>query len=112
MYIMTLFDGNKSSNRSQLAVPYNQVGSVYHRYYADGVWSSWQRHTNEMAGEIKMWAGNTIPNGWLLCDGSEVSKTDYPKLYEAIRNSWGVPNSSSNFKLPDFTGRVPVGYAS
>ena len=37
-----------------------------------------------MAGEIKMWAGDAIPDGWLLCDGSEVSKTDYPKLYKAI----------------------------
>ena len=37
-----------------------------------------------MAGEIKMWAGDTIPDGWLLCDGSEVSKTDYPELYKAI----------------------------
>lgn len=65
-----------------------------------------------MAGEIKMWAGDTIPDGWLLCDGSEVSKTDYPYLYEAIRDLWGVPNSSSNFKLPNLVGRVPVGYNS
>lgn len=65
-----------------------------------------------MAGEIKMWAGDTIPYGWLLCDGSEVSKTDYPYLYEAIRDLWGVPNSSSNFKLPNLVGRVPVGYDS
>lgn len=65
-----------------------------------------------MAGEIKMWAGDTIPDGWLLCDGSEISKTAYPNLYEAIGDLWGVPNSSSNFKLPDLTSRVPVGYAS
>ncbi len=65
-----------------------------------------------MAGEIKMWAGDTIPTGWLLCDGSEVSKTDYPYLYKAIGDLWGVPNSSSNFKLPNLTGRVPVGYDS
>ena len=63
-----------------------------------------------MAGEIKMWAGDTIPDGWLLCDGSEVSKTDYPNLYAAIGDLWGVPNSSSNFKLPKLTGKVPVGY--
>lgn len=63
-----------------------------------------------MAGEIKMWAGDTIPDGWLLCDGSEVSKTKYPNLYKAIGDSWGVPNSSSNFKLPNLKGRVPVGY--
>lgn len=65
-----------------------------------------------MAGEIKMWAGDEIPDGWLLCDGSEVSKTQYPYLYGVIGDLWGVPNSSSNFKLPDFTGRAPVGYAS
>ena len=63
-----------------------------------------------MAGEIKMWAGDAIPDGWLLCDGSEVSKTEYPNLYAAIGDLWGVPNSSSNFKLPNLNGRVPVGY--
>ena len=66
----------------------------------------------EMAGEIKMWAGNKIPDGWLLCDGSEISKTKYPKLYAAIGNLWGTPNSSSNFKLPNLNGKVPVGYNS
>ena len=65
-----------------------------------------------MAGEIKMWAGDTIPDGWLLCDGSEVSKTTYPNLYEAIGDLWGVPSSSSNFKLPNLAGKVPVGYNS
>ena len=63
-----------------------------------------------LIGEIKMWAGDTVPYGWLLCDGSEVSKTAYPYLYEAIGDLWGTPNSSSNFKLPNLTGRVPVGY--
>ena len=63
-----------------------------------------------LVGEIKMWAGDTVPYGWLLCDGSEVSKTEYPYLYASIGDLWGTPNSSSNFKLPDLTGRVPVGY--
>ena len=63
-----------------------------------------------LVGEIKMWAGDTIPYGWLLCDGSEVSKTEYPYLYASIGDLWGVPSSSSKFKLPNLTGRVPVGY--
>lgn len=65
-----------------------------------------------LVGEIKIWAGNKIPSGWLLCDGSEVSKTKYPYLYAAIGDLWGVPNSSSNFKLPNLNGKVPVGYDS
>lgn len=65
-----------------------------------------------LVGEIKMWAGDTIPDGWLLCDGSEVSKTEYPYLYASIRDLWGTPNNSSNFKLPNLAGNVPVGYNS
>lgn len=74
------------------------------------IWGQFQ--VVNLAGEIKMWAGNEIPYGWLLCDGSEVSKTDYPELYGAIGDLWGTPNSSSNFKLPNLNGRVPVGYNS
>ena len=74
------------------------------------IWGQFQ--VVNLAGEIKMWAGDAIPYGWLLCDGSEVSKTDYPELYGAIGDLWGVPSSSSNFKLPNLTGRVPVGYNS
>lgn len=48
----------------------------------------------------------------MLCDGSEISKTDYPYLYASIGDLWGTPNSSSNFKLPNLNGRVPVGYNS
>ena len=65
-----------------------------------------------LVGEIKMWAGDDIPYGWLLCDGSEVSKTEYPYLYASIRDLWGTPNNSSNFKLPNLAGNVPVGYNS
>ena len=65
-----------------------------------------------LVGEIKMWAGDAIPDGWLLCDGSEVSKTEYPYLYASIGDLWGTPNNSSNFKLPNLNGKVPVGYDS
>ncbi len=46
MYIQTVFDSEKSTDaaRSQTAIPYNRIGSTYHRYYADGAWSSWRRH--------------------------------------------------------------------
>jgi microcystin-dependent protein len=63
-------------------------------------------------GEIRIYGGLDIPQGWALCDGSEVSKTEYPNLYAAIGDLWGVPNSSSNFKLPNLNGKVPVGYDS
>lgn len=48
MYIHTMFYATKSetANRAQIAIPYNNIGSEYHRYYANGAWSDWRRHVN------------------------------------------------------------------
>lgn len=58
------------------------------------------------AGMISPFAGpvNKIPNGWLLCDGSEVSRTEYAQLYDAIEVSWGTGDGSTTFNLPDLRG--------
>lgn len=59
-------------------------------------------------GFMSPFAGATAPNGWMLCDGSEISKSVYANLYSVIGDSWGAA-SSGNFKLPDMRKRVPVG---
>jgi hypothetical protein len=58
------------------------------------------------AGTIIAFGGNkeNIPAGWLLCDGSEVSRSDYPALYAAIGTVWGYGNNSTTFNLPDLRG--------
>lgn len=45
-YIHTAFYNTKSATaaRAQFAMPYNKSGSMYHRYYASGAWSSWARY--------------------------------------------------------------------
>ena len=63
-----------------------------------------------LIGEIKAYAGNTVPNGWLLCDGSEVLIESYPLLYAIIGGSWGTASDNEHFVLPNLNGRVPVGY--
>lgn len=65
---------------------------------------------HNLIGEIKMYAGATVPSGWLECDGSEVAVADYPLLYDAIADLWGTPTDSDHFVLPNLTGKVPVGY--
>lgn len=49
MYILTYFYGSKTvtSNRLQVAYPYDGSGSEYHRYYYGGKWSAWKKHVNE-----------------------------------------------------------------
>lgn len=42
-----------------------------------------------------------IPASWLICDGREVKKSDYPLLYSAIGENWGAAVDPAKFKLPD-----------
>ena len=45
-------------------------------------------------------------NGWLLCDGTEVSRSTYAALFAVIQETYGAGNGSSTFLLPDLRGRV------
>lgn len=63
-------------------------------------------------GGLAPFAGTTAPDGWLMCDGSAVSRTDYADLFEAIGDSYGVGDGTSTFNVPDLQGRVPVGLDS
>jgi microcystin-dependent protein len=63
----------------------------------------------EPVGIVTAYAGATAPTGWLLCDGSAVSRTIYAALFAAIGTAYGIGNGTSTFNLPDLRGRVPVG---
>lgn len=60
-------------------------------------------------GVIVPFAGTTPPSGWLLCDGSSVSRVQYVALFTVIGTNWGSGQSSNSFSLPDLRGRCPVG---
>jgi microcystin-dependent protein len=57
------------------------------------------------AGTVEAFFGQTVPDGWLLCDGSEISRTTYSDLFAAIGISCGYGDNSSTFNLPDLRGR-------
>lgn len=61
------------------------------------------------SGATLPYAGPTAPTGWLLCDGSAVSRTTYPTLFAAIGTTWGAGDGSTTFNVPDMRGRVPAG---
>lgn len=61
-------------------------------------------------GSVIMFAGSTAPDGWLLCDGTLYSNSEYSDLYAAIGTSYGY--SGSSFKVPDMRGKGPMGYNS
>lgn len=60
-------------------------------------------------GGLVAYCGATVPSGYLLCDGSAVSRTTYADLFAVIGTAWGPGDGSSTFNLPDFRDRVPVG---
>jgi microcystin-dependent protein len=62
-----------------------------------------------ITGEVKMWATATAPTGYLLCDGSVVSRTTYAALFAVIGTTFGAGDGSTTFKLPSFRDRMPIG---
>lgn len=60
-------------------------------------------------GSLLMFAGGTAPDGYLFCDGSAVSRTDYSVLFAAIGTTYGVGDGATTFNVPDLRGRGPLG---
>jgi microcystin-dependent protein len=61
------------------------------------------------SGAIIAFGGISAPSGWLLCDGSAVSRTTYSNLFTAIGTAFGSGDGSTTFNLPDFRGRFMRG---
>ena len=55
------------------------------------------------------YAGSSAPTGWLLCDGSAISRTTYAALFAKIGTTYGTGDGSTTFNLPDLRGRKVVG---
>ena len=60
-------------------------------------------------GVIEAFAGVNAPAGWLFCDGSAISRIQYPELFSALSTTYGSGDGSTTFNLPDLRGRMPFG---
>jgi microcystin-dependent protein len=60
-------------------------------------------------GVINAFAGSTAPSGWLICDGSAVSRSTYSDLFAVIGVTHGVGDGSTTFNLPDFRDKFIKG---
>lgn len=56
------------------------------------------------AGAVMYFAMNSLPSGWLRCDGSSISRTMYAKLFAAIGTLYGAGDGSTTFAVPDLRG--------
>ena len=63
-------------------------------------------------GSIVAYTSATIPEGFLLCDGSAISRDDYSDLFSVIGVTYGSGDGSTTFNLPNLAGRVTLGISS
>lgn len=86
---------------SNVATPVASTDAV-NKAYADAAGSA-------PPGTIVMYGGTSAPTGWLLCDGSSVSRTTYAALYGVLGTTFGF-SDASHFNLPDMRGQFARGY--
>lgn len=60
-------------------------------------------------GSLMMWATNTAPMGYLLCNGAAVSRTTFAALFAILGTTFGAGDGSITFNLPDYRDRMPIG---
>lgn len=58
-------------------------------------------------GEIRIFAGNFAPAGWMFCEGQLLPISEYETLFNLIGTTYGG-DGQSTFGLPDLRGRIPV----
>lgn len=65
-----------------------------------------------LSGTIKPWPSNTIPEGYLLCDGREISRATYSELFDIIGTTYGEGDGDTTFNLPNMQERQIEGTTS
>ena len=91
----------RTANTAQVVVSSSTTGYIDNSYIATSTLAS----ILTPVGSITAYASTTAPAGWLLVDGTAVSRTTYSALFAVIGTSYGVGDGSTTFTLPDIRGR-------
>ena len=62
-------------------------------------------------GELRMFAGNFAPAGWMFCEGQLLPISEYETLFNLIGTTYGG-DGQSTFALPDLRGRIPLHFGN
>ena len=109
-----------SDSAYQILAPLVQLGAAPRAHYArnagrasvaseaDGALKAMldeMRETLVPVGTVAAYAGSAAPDGWLMCNGAEVSRSTYATLFMSIGTAHGTGNGATTFHLPDYRGR-------
>lgn len=73
----------------------------------DGLWRALESYEPTI-GQIVMYAGEVIPDGWMLCEGQSLPISDFAALYELLGTNFGG-DGITHFKIPDLRDKSIVG---
>lgn len=63
------------------------------------------------AGVILPYSSSSAPSGYLVCNGSAISRTTYAVLFTVVGTTYGSGDGSTTYNIPDLRGKVPTGLA-
>lgn len=94
-----------------------QIDDITGFYYYDSTITSWDRVLKQTrdaipTGAIFTFPMTTTPTGYLVCDGSAVSRTTYADLFAILGTTYGAGDGSTTFNLPDYRGQFLRGLDS
>jgi microcystin-dependent protein len=77
------------------------------KYYTG---SAWAAVSSALTGSVVAYVSETVPSGYLECDGSAISRTTYAELFAVIGELYGQGDNSTTFNIPDFQGQFLRGW--
>jgi microcystin-dependent protein len=101
------------SSTGRTNVPFRLVGYILNTQATAGTWVTtasqiqlypFPQPNATPSGIVSPFAGSAAPSGWLMCDGSVVSRTTYASLFAVIGTTFGVGDGSTTFGLPNTAG--------
>lgn len=101
--------------KSLLSLPQLLCDWFNYVYEEDGTFSSEFKTDMDAAGigapigSIVFWLAPTVPDGWLILNGQQVSRTTYSALFSLWGSLHGDGNGSTTFTLPNMQGLMPIG---
>jgi microcystin-dependent protein len=101
-------DGSFANNQYRVAVITQQTSTaasvVEFDSFAVGPTAISVVQLRNPAGTIIATGSLTPPSGYLYCDGTAISRTDYAELFAAIGTTYGIGNGTTTFNIPDLRG--------
>lgn len=73
---------------------------------------AWVAPASIPTGTIAAFAAAAAPTGYLICDGTAVSRATYAALFAVVATTYGIGDGSTTFNLPDLKGKVIVGFSA